>query len=265
MPIDPQDIEAISLLDEPARRHLYEWASSQGRAVSRDEAAAATGVSRALAAFHLDRLAQAGLLSVEFRRLTGRRGPGAGRPAKLYRRSERDLDVALPDRRYLLPAELFATAIEAGRGSAPGSDVVTGARQLGAQAGIDAREKVGPTPPSDRLRDALLALLEARGYQPRLTPNGEIRLGNCPFHALVESHRELVCGMNLAIAEGLLEGLGEHELVARLDPQPGWCCVALLPAGQGADGERWIAPERIDEPGTAVPEVPAVPEATAGS
>ena len=71
-------------------------------------------------------------------------------------------------------------------------------------------------------------LLRERGYEPREAGSGDIRLANCPFHALVEDHRELVCGMNLALADGLLDGLGGDEL-ARLDPQPGQCCVAIGP------------------------------------
>ncbi|HET8785902.1 MAG TPA: helix-turn-helix domain-containing protein, partial [Candidatus Limnocylindrales bacterium] len=117
-PID--DIDAIALLDEPVRRRLYEWVVDQGRPVGRDEAAAAAGVSRALAAFHLDRLAAAGLLTTEFRRLTGRTGPGAGRPSKLYARADRDIRVALPERRYDIAAEVMAEALEeAGGGGAP--------------------------------------------------------------------------------------------------------------------------------------------------
>ena len=90
------DIDAIALLDEPVRRKLYDWVVRQGRPVGRDEAATETGVSRALTAFHLDRLANAGLLATEFRRLSGRTGPGAGRPSKLYMRSDRDISVSRP-------------------------------------------------------------------------------------------------------------------------------------------------------------------------
>src|SRR5438105_14446775 len=94
--VESQDIERVALLDEPARRRLYDFVSGRNAPVGRDEAAAATGMSRGLAAFHLDRLAEAGLLDVEFRRLTGRTGPGAGRPAKLYARAGRRVSVNLP-------------------------------------------------------------------------------------------------------------------------------------------------------------------------
>src|SRR6187401_444958 len=112
MPIDDRDIEAIALLDEPVRRRLYEWLIAQSGSVSRDEAAAGVKISRALAAFHLDRLAADGLLEVEFARRSGRTGPGAGRPAKLYRRAEREITVSLPERRYAAAAAMMADALE---------------------------------------------------------------------------------------------------------------------------------------------------------
>ncbi|MCI0345983.1 MAG: transcriptional regulator [Chloroflexi bacterium] len=227
MPHDASDIEALALLDEPVRRALYDWVVGAGRAVSRDEAATGAGVSRALAAFHLDRLARAGLLDAEYRRLTGRTGPGAGRPAKLYRRGSREVAVALPARRYDVPAGLFAEAIKGAGGPIPPEPLRAAARGVGAEAGAAARTAAGPRPSRRRLRGALLNVLDERGYEPRETASGEIRLGNCPFHALVEDHRDLVCGMNLALAEGLLSGLGEDAAQARLDPQPGQCCVAI--------------------------------------
>lgn len=227
MPNDPTDIEAVALLDEPVRRGLYEWVAGAGHAVSRDEAATGVGVSRALAAFHLDRLVRAGLLVAEYRRLSGRTGPGAGRPAKLYRRGPREVAVSLPVRRYEVPAQLFASAIEQLGEPVPPDALRAAAHDVGETVGTAARKRAGPRPSRERLRGALLEALEERGYQPHEAPPGEIRLGNCPFHALVDDHRELVCGMNLALAEGLLDGLGDDRIHARLDPQPGLCCVAM--------------------------------------
>ena len=223
-PID--DIDAIALLDEPVRRRLYEWVVDQGRPVGRDEAAAAAGVSRALAAFHLDRLAAAGLLTTEFRRLTGRTGPGAGRPSKLYARAHRDIRVALPERRYDIAAEVMAEALEeAGAGGAP-ETVRAAAHRLGEEVGSEARLAAGPRPSRDRRREALVETLDERGYEPAEV-GSTLRLRNCPFHALVDDHRDLVCGMNLALAEGIIDGLGEERISARLDRQPGLCCVAF--------------------------------------
>jgi predicted ArsR family transcriptional regulator len=224
------DIQAVALLDEPARRALYDAVIHATEPLSRDQAAAAVGVSRALAAFHLDKLVGAGLLDIEYRRLSGRTGPGAGRPSKLYRRGSQEVGVSLPDRHYEVPAILFATALEQLAGATAPEGLRSAAHDLGEEIGTAARRRSGPRPSRRRLRAALEETLEDRGYEPAETPSGEIRLQNCPFHSLVRDHRDLVCNMNLALADGILEGLGDNRLTATLDPRPGECCVAISSA-----------------------------------
>ncbi len=224
-------VEAIALLDEPNRRRLYELVAVSREPISRDEAAAELGMSRDLAAHHLDRLLDAGLLEVEYRRRGGRSGPGAGRPAKLYRRTERELAVSFPSRRYDVAAELLATAFD--RLDAPaGAEAVAGvARELGTHVGLEARRTVGSRPSRKRLATALLDLLRGAGYGPEVNEeSGGVCLRNCPYHALAESHRILTCGMNLAWAEGVADALGDSGLRPQLDPKPGYCCVAFEPA-----------------------------------
>lgn len=209
-----RDLRAIATLNEPARRRLYDYVLSQPEPVSRDQAAEAAGVTRALAAFHLDRLVEVGLLAPEYRRLSGRSGPGAGRPSKLYRRAD-EVQASAPPRQYEFAAQLFADALV--ELPQAGAAVQAAARRLGeslAQS-IDADDA-----------DDLEAALRRAGYEPVIEPEGEIRLLNCPFHALASRHRELTCGMNLALLEGLTSGAGER-LEARLAPRPGYCCVAL--------------------------------------
>lgn len=223
------DIEALALLDEPVRRRLYEWVARQPEAVSRDQAAAGVGIARGLAAFHLDRLASAGLVDTEFRRLSGRSGPGAGRPAKLYRLSDRELEVSMPARRYGLAAEMMARAIEresegaSGRGSArPARESLSEvAREEGVALGRSARRTDAPA--------GLISTLEDAGYRPVPDDGGAIRLRNCPFHALAATHTDLACGMNLSLAQGIVEGLAASDVTADFDPQPGLCCVVFRP------------------------------------
>jgi len=233
MSVNLAGIRAVALLDEPARLALYDAVIAASEPLSRDQAAAAAGVSRALAAFHLDKLVSAGLLDVEYRRLSGRTGPGAGRPAKLYRRGSQDVGVSLPERQYEIPAQLFASALEHLAGPQPTDGLRRAAHDLGAEVGAAARQRSGPRASRRRLREELEATLEDRGYEPAETPSGEIRFRNCPFHSLVENHRDLVCNMNLALADGVLDGLGDDRLSARLDPQPGQCCIAISADAQG--------------------------------
>ncbi len=220
-----QDLVAIGLLDEPMRRKLYDWVCAQARPVGREEAARALGISRALATFHLDRLATGGLLDGGYRRLTGRTGPGAGRPARVYWRAAREFSVALPERRYERAAQLFATALAGIAGDSVPASLDAAAHDLGNKLGGASRRGA----PARRL----ITALEAAGYEPHTDETGTIRLRNCPFHALVDAHRPLMCGTNLAMADGLSHGAGVTELRPVLDPQPGFCCVAFVPTATG--------------------------------
>jgi predicted ArsR family transcriptional regulator len=227
--MDPQtlapQIAGLAALEEPARRALYCYVVNRHAEVGRDEAAQAVGVSRTLAGFHLDRLVEEGLLDTSFRRLSGRAGPGAGRPAKLYRRSDRQLEVALPERRYELAARMLAEAVELG--GPPATRALTAvARQIGTELGAEARARAGKRAGRKRLLAGTVAALAARGYEPEQAGD-EIRLRNCPFHALAGRHRALVCGMNLDLMKGAVGAVGCPGIVAVLDPQPGQCCVAL--------------------------------------
>lgn len=250
MSSDPSDLSPLAALAEPVRRRLYEWVVAQGRAVDRDEAAAGAGIGRPLAAFHLDRLANAGLLDVEFHRRSGRSGPGAGRPAKFYRRPpDRDVSVSLPPRQYGLAAEILAEAVERDRDAT--AAVLAAARERGVSLADEATaagdgaavtahdvtgtdvERAGPEGPAER-RAALLALLRTQGYEPFVEPDGTVRLRNCPFHALVADHRALTCSMNLAMLGAAVEELGDVGLVPTPRPVEGFCCVAFVPTEEAA-------------------------------
>ena len=217
-------ISAIAALNEPIRRALYAYVAQSTEAVGRDQAGRAVGITRELAAFHLDKLLEEGLLDVEYRRISGRTGPGAGRPAKLYRPSGRQVQVILPERRYDLAAQLMAEALEDPGDSAAAVDRV--ARQFGQALGEEARRHLGRRPSTIRLLDKACAVLAEYGFEP-VNSEGELRLRNCPFDVVAKEHPALVCGMNLALAEGLLAGLGAEGVEAHLDPLPGTCCVAL--------------------------------------
>lgn len=217
-------IEAVSLLGEPVRRRLYDFVAGQSDAVSREQAATAVGIKRPLAAFHLDKLAEEGLLEVEFRRLTDRKGPGAGRPAKLYKRSSRELNVSLPHREYELAARVFAEALTTEQSSEPVRDA---ARALGKEMADQVRHRAGRHQGAKNLTRTSEEVLESYGFQPFHDEEGNIRLRNCPFHQLSQQYTNLVCGMNLDIMQSMLEELGLERLEARLEPQPGLCCVAF--------------------------------------
>ena len=233
-----RDLTAIGLLMEPVRRALYDHVIARGREVSRNEAAEAAGVHRNLAAFHLDKLVEAGLLEATFRRLGERRGPGAGRPAKLYRGVPGEVAVSVPARDYQAVAHLLAEAVDrtgadlalyegAWRmGEAAGRDVVAVTEATGADAGPDAGPDAGADAGPDAGPVGVEEVLAARGYAP-YRDGDALRLRNCPFGTVMRDYPSLICGMNLALIEGMLRGLGAAGEVACLDPAPGRCCVVV--------------------------------------
>nr|WP_106249559.1 helix-turn-helix domain-containing protein [Allonocardiopsis opalescens] len=213
----------MASLADPLRRALYDYVAAQDHEVSRNEAAEAVGAQRQLAAFHLDRLVAAGLLAEERRKLSGRQGPGSGRPAKVYRRAERQRTVQLPPRDYEAAAHLLAEAVERA-----GADAAlhAAAREAGERRGAAAARERGGAGPASAAE--LLAALAAMGYEPADgSAAGAVRLRNCPFHTLAGAYPPLACGMNLALLEGLVAGLGAEGVRPRLDPAPGRCCVVL--------------------------------------
>jgi len=222
-------IEAIALLDEPNRRRLYDLVALNPEPVGRDEAAAALEISRELAAFHLDRLVEGGLLATEYRRRSGRSGPGAGRPAKLYRRANRDVAVALPPRHYDLAADVMATALDRLAGDSGAAVAADVARERGRAAGAEARRTSEGRQSRGRVLTLLSDVVRGAGYEPAVDAGtGTLTLRNCPYHALAAEHRELTCGMNIAWAEGVVESLGA-AVRAELAPAPGRCCVVFHP------------------------------------
>jgi len=218
---DP-DLASVSSLDDPVRRRLYEVVARRTEPVCRDEAAAAAGIGRALAVYHLDKLVESGLLTATYARPAGRTGPGAGRPAKLYARSDREFAVTVPPREYELAARLLVQVVESDASGRSRAALLDAARRLGVELG--SRSQTAD----------LEGALARHGYEPRRDDAGTIRLRNCPFHRLAEQHRDIVCGMNLGLIEGLVAGLEVPEARPALDPSPGHCCVTIGVTGHDA-------------------------------
>jgi predicted ArsR family transcriptional regulator len=213
----------VAALADPTRRALYEYVVAQPDAVGREEAAGALEIAAHTAKFHLDRLVEAGLLATEFRRLTGRTGPGAGRPSKLYRRAERQWSVSLPDRHYDLVGHILASGIEHARSGTAALEealddaAATTGRSIGEAAAPGDFATVGE-------------VLAGQGYEPRVEDD-TVLLANCPFDALARTHTALVCGLNRTFVQGVADGLGCEGVAALLEPEPGQCCVKVRRTG----------------------------------
>lgn len=226
MPFADRDAAGIATLADPVRRRLYEYVCAQPGPISREQAADAVDIPVHQAKFHLDRLQKAGLLDIEYARVGGRSGPGAGRTSKLYRRAVDEFAVSLPDREYQLAGRMMADAIaESARTATPVVDALNDvAREYGrALAAADIRDDPGTTRAA---LDLVTRVLGAHGYEPR-TDDGRVVMANCPFHGLAQAQTELVCGMNHALICGVIDGIADHRPAADLEPGPGRCCVVL--------------------------------------
>ncbi|MEU2711547.1 transcriptional regulator [Streptomyces sp. NPDC007205] len=229
---------SVSVLNEDLRRRMFTFIRRARRAVTRDEAAASVGISRKLAAFHLDKLVDAGLLRARYESPGGLRK--VGRQPKVYEPTDTQITVTIPDRRHELLADLLLDAVlTEGADENATQAVMRTADQRGRQMGEAAREesrpgRLGP----ERGLTACERLLDRYGYEPVRESPTRLRLRNCPFHPLAAKAPDLVCGMNQAFLSGYLDGLQVNGVHAVLAPEPGECCVRLGPSD----------PDREDQP-----------------
>jgi predicted ArsR family transcriptional regulator len=231
-----RDASAVAALEDDLRRRMYLEVRARRRPVSREEIAEAVGVSRKLAAFHLDKLVERGLLATSYARPPGRGGRGAGRSAKYYEPSAREVDVSIPERNYDVMGTILVRAIDANDpGESTGATAKRVARDIGEEIGRAERDRRRlPRPGAERAMSVATNVLAACGYEP-YSDEGTVRLRSCPFHALAEQSRDLVCGLNRELVQGVVSGLGNETLDVTLAPLPDECCVQLRPPTQTRD------------------------------
>lgn len=217
-------LTGIGVLADPVRYELYRFVCGQPEPVSRDQAAQALGIPRHQAKFHLDRLAAEGLLQTDYVRVSGRTGPGAGRPAKRYWRGTVELAVTIPPREYELAGEVMADAIaESARTGRPIREAV---HESATAHGRGIAAVAGPAVEGSQALAYAEDVLSRHGYEPRRRGD-RLVLTNCPFHGLAQRETELVCGMNHVLLAAASNAMAPELLEARLEPAEGRCCVTL--------------------------------------
>jgi predicted ArsR family transcriptional regulator len=224
-------LAVASALADRSRRRMYEFIRQADRPISREQAAAHVGISRKLAAFHLDKLVEVGLLRAHFTPAAGTRRPG--RAPKVYEPAEVDLRISIPERRLDLLAEILIDAVLRDDGTTPAAKAAADtARDLGARLGRSERERIRPGRlGAERGLTVVATLLDRCGFEPDRGAAGTVRLRNCPFQPLTRRAPELVCGINHAFATGVVDGLQATSVTAVFAPTPGQCCVQISTAG----------------------------------
>jgi predicted ArsR family transcriptional regulator len=226
VPDDP--LARVAGLTQPIRRTLYRLVVAEPGGVSAPRAAEATGLRRSTASYHLDKLVEHGLVTVRYERLTGRQGPGAGRPAKIYETGVRAVEISVPPRDYQSVGELMAAAIE--------QDPATSFEpllHLASEHGRQLWRQHTSTEPTEATWSAVAAVLRGCGYEPA-EERRELELRNGPYDALARAHREIICPMNLAIVRGVLDEAAMTDRAAVLSVDASRCCVLITAAPQDA-------------------------------
>jgi predicted ArsR family transcriptional regulator len=230
-------IRAVAALEDELRRGMYAFIRRERRPVTRDEAAASVGISRKLAAFHLDKLVQAGVLGARYQAAGGIRK--AGRAPKVYEPTDLDIQISIPQRQHDILADILLDAVLAEGGAERAADAaVRVARERGHHIGVLERQharpgRLGP----ERALTLATRVLERHGFEPAREAPTCVRLRNCPFHPLAARAPGLVCAINHAFLAGLLVGLGAPAVDAVLAPRPGECCVELRSAVHSVTGK----------------------------
>jgi predicted ArsR family transcriptional regulator len=223
-PTFAQRLDALASLREPIRAQLYRYVAKRLAAVGRDEAADAVGVSRAMAAFHLDKLVELGLLRAEYRRLSGRSGRGAGRPSKLYRRSRREFAVRLPERNPELLARLLSESVAASAGSARMAEA---GYQYGHALGARSQRRISSGVTPRRLAGCVEDVMVEIGFEPVRSGSGDVWARNCPFDPLSRLYPDVVCTTAISMVRGVIRGVGAQDMSVTRDARPDRCCVVV--------------------------------------
>ncbi|WP_317492833.1 transcriptional regulator [Haloechinothrix sp. LS1_15] len=220
---------AVAALTDGSRRALFDYICRADHPVDRDEAASAVGISRKLAAFHLDKLVEVGLLRAARQSRPPRRT--VGRPPKVYEPGDAEIQLSIPHREHTLLAGILLDAIDtATAGASPRDHALRVAHEHGNAIGqAERRSDHGNSDDSSVAGEAALRTVESLlgrfGFEPQRRERDTIWLRNCPFTPLADRSAELVCGINHALLSGLLDGLGMDTIRAVLAPEPGHCCV----------------------------------------
>lgn len=223
-------IASIGVLADGLRRRMFAFIRRARRPVTRDEAAASVGISRKLAAFHLDKLVAAGLLRSRYATPGGVRK--VGRRPVVYEPTGADIRVSIPERSHDLLADLLLDALIGERaGETPAEATTRAAGRRGREMGEAARSALRPGRlGAERGLTLCEQMLDEHGFEPVRDAPTSVTLRNCPFHPLAAKAPDLVCGMNRAFLAGYLDGLGLTAIEAVLSPRSGECCVELHPA-----------------------------------
>jgi predicted ArsR family transcriptional regulator len=197
-------VERLDALGDDELRRTLLFVRAEGRPVSADGVGRALEAPRTAARWRLERLVDAGLLVSHFERRSGRGGPGAGRPAKLYAAAPETMPVEFPRRRSETLVALLMRAIPERRRARELRDVgMAFGEELARSAGI--RRTAAPVSKGlERVSRGLGALGFDASVESVTSGQAVIRSATCPLRPLVVADagaREIDVGMWRGLVE----------------------------------------------------------------
>ena len=216
-------------LGDPTRRGIDVSVRESAEPSTATQIAELFDIHPNVARHHLDRLASDGYLRVTRQRPPGKTGPGAGRPAKCYEATAKEIAIQFPPRRHELLSELLLRVVER---VAP-EDGPQIAEEIGLEYGRELAAQVG-MPEEAGFESAVTAVARAMlgvGFEMQALPDDRRLLtSHCPFGSTAAAHPELVCKLDQGIVRGLMERLHPHGLPVVVTPHddPGQHCVTEL-------------------------------------
>ncbi len=209
---EQQIADLAGTLGDPTRRGIYVTIRESAEPMTASQIAELFEIHANVARHHLDRLVADGYLQVTRKRPSGRTGPGAGRPAKHYEPTRKNVSVQFPARRYDLLAELLLRVIER---IAPDNAAAI-ADEIGREYGRELAAEIG-FPDESGYDTAAIAVAKALigvGFEVEARP-GEHELVTrfCPFGESAKNHPAIVCQLDQGLVSGLLEGSDQIPVV----------------------------------------------------
>ncbi|HEY5578664.1 MAG TPA: helix-turn-helix domain-containing protein [Acidimicrobiia bacterium] len=211
--LDSTLADLTSSLGDATRRGIYLMVRASQEPVTVSDVAESFGIHPNVARHHLDRLASDGYVKVSSP-ATARRPTGAGRPAKAYRATSKEIDLHFPAQRYDLLSELLVMVVEK---VAP-ENLADVAREVGRDYGralasrLDTHDQKG-------FEAAVKAVAGAmRGVGFEMAAHGERLVTNhCPFGTTATDHPDLICSLDQGMVTGMME-VFRHEVRPKIYP-----------------------------------------------
>lgn len=231
--LDARIADLTAALGDPTRRAIYVAVRESGEPVTTARVAELFGLHPNVARHHLDKLAADGWLVVSYRRRQGKSGPGAGRPAKTYEPSTREVSIHFAPRRYELLVELLVRVLQR---VAP-ADIARVAEEVGREYGTELAGEIGApdVPGYAEAVQAVAVAMTGLGFSVDPDVDGQQLLtSHCPFGEAAADHPDVVCSLDRGIVTGLVGTLTDGCTPVLLPHQrPDDDCVTRVPVTIG--------------------------------